>query len=225
MFDIKKSYNSKESILSYGSKRWLLAPEVKIFSEIHDKNLKVLDLWCWWWRTTRALYDMWFKNIIAVDIAENLIIEAKKNNDDIKDVFNVWDAISLDFKNSEFDIVLFSFNWLDYIQTRDERLKAYSEINRVLKKWWQFIFSSHNRFCLPVNRNLLKTIFLNIPNLFSEYWITKQSFWEIPTYYSSNKWLKEDLLRYWFVQSTIIPHNPLLFPFLDTFPYYVYKKS
>lgn len=143
----------------------------------------------------------------------------------IKDKFSTWDASSLKFENDSFDIVFFSFNGLDYIQSRELRLKAYTEICRVLKKWGFFIFSSHNKHCLPINRNLLKTIFKNLPNLFGEYWITEQSFWKIPTYYSTQKQLKIDLEYHWFQKLLTVPNNNILFPYFDTFPYYVFKKQ
>lgn len=223
--NIKDCYNSKESLNAYLSKEWLTKTESNIFKLFNDKNIKILDLWCWWWRTTKALYDLWFKNIIWVDFADKLIEWAKNKYQNISNLFKVWDATNLkEFNDNDFDMVFFSFNWLDYIPTRELRLKAYNEINRVLKKEWFFIFSSHNRKCLPINRSLLKTIIKNIFNIKGEYWNTKQSFWDIKTYYSYEKKLEIDLLNNWFKKLLVIPNNSFLYPFFDTFPYYMFKK-
>lgn len=223
--NIKDCYNSQESLNTYLLKEWLSITENKIFKLFNDKKIKILDLWCWWWRTTKSLYDLWFNNIIWVDFAEKLINWAKNKYSEISSLFKVWDATYLkEFSDNDFDIVFFSFNGLDYIQTRELRLQAYSEINRVLKNGWFFIFSSHNRKCLPINRNLLKTIIKNIFNIKCEYWNTKQSFWNIKTYYSDEKKLEIDLLNNWFEKLSVIPNNSFLYPFFDTFPYYIFKK-
>jgi len=225
MENIKKCYNSEESkkdyILDYPV---LTNNESRIF-DLFDKDLKILDLWCWWWRTTISLIKKWFKNVLWVDFAENLINWAKKKYKEFSKYFQVWDAANLiSFKNEEFDMVFFSFNWIDYLQTKEDRFKAYSEINRVLKNWWFFLFSSHNRHCLPINRNLLRTIVINIFNIFSEYWTTKQNFWNIKTYYSTEKLLENDLKNFWFSKLWIFCDSYFLYPFFQTFPYYIYKK-
>jgi ubiquinone/menaquinone biosynthesis C-methylase UbiE len=223
--NIKDCYNSNQALNTYLWKEWLTNTENNIFKLFNDKNISILDLWCWWWRTTKALYNIGFKNILWVDFAENLINWAKEKYRDLNNIFKVWDATNLkEFENDKFDIVFFSFNWIDYIYPRELRLKAYSEINRVLKKGGFFIFSSHNRKCLPINRNLLKTIIKNIFNLRNEYWNTEQSFWKIDTYYSSEKMLENDLIKKWFEKILVVPNNKILYPFFDTFPYYIFKK-
>lgn len=224
MISIKDAYNSEASQNTYLTKRWLTYNEEKIF-ESFSTDVKILDLWCWGGRTTQALYEKWFKNIVAIDIAEKLIEWAKNNHPNISHVFSVWNATDLQFNDQSFDVVFFSFNGLDYIPSREERMKVYQEIYRVLQPKWIFIFSSHNRYCLPVNRNLLKTQLQNIFRMFSEYWLTEQSFGKIYTYYSSPRQLQKDLGRFDFHKKQIYPHNAFLFPLFDTFPYYVYQKK
>jgi len=58
--------------------------------------------------------------------------------------FRQGDARDLaEYQASSFDFVLFSFNGLDYI-SHDDRLKALTEVARVLKPGGVFMFSSHN---------------------------------------------------------------------------------
>lgn len=226
--DIKSLYNSIESQATYVHKTWLMPSEENIFSVVLQLNhtVRILDLWCWWWRTTMALYEKWFHNIVGIDFANNLIAGAKKKYPTYAHLFEVWDAIDLEkLHSSQYDIVLFSFNWIDYIPTRDLRIQAYQEIHRVLLSWGFFIFSSHNRYCLPINRNLLKTLIKNIWNLQNEYRTTSQSFGEVQTYYSTDKQLQTDLHAVWFKKLLTIPNSSFLFPLFDTFPYYIYQKT
>lgn len=222
--NIKNYYNSEASQKAYVWKTGLMSSEETIFSFI-SKNSTILDLWCWWGRTTIELHKKWFHDIIWIDFAENLILWAKNKFPEIKDKFMVWDATNLhEFSDNQFDVVFFSFNGIDYIPDRKSRLMAFFEIFRVLKSWGFFIFSSHNRYCLPINRNLLKTQMRNIFNISSEYWLTRQSFWDVSTYYSSEKWLEKDLVDIWFHKKLVVPNVPFLYPFFDTFPYYIFQK-
>lgn len=226
--DIKSCYNSEASQATYVNKTWLMPIEEYIFSFVLSLNttIRILDLGCWWWRTTVALYEKWFHNIVGIDFAENLIAGAKNKYPEHTHLFDVGDATHLEKHTTEqYDIVFFSFNGIDYIPTRDLRIQAYKEIHRVLRSWWLFIFSSHNRYCLPVNRHLFMIQMRNIHRLYHEYWIAKQSFWDVATYFSSEKELKKDLWAVWFKKLLTLPTtNQFLFPFFDTFPHYIYQK-
>lgn len=210
--------------MTYSNKATLFPVEEAIF-RLLPKDIKILDLGCGAGRTTNALYNMGFTDIVWVDFAENLIHIAKKSFPHLAERFCVGDATNLqDFTDSSYDVVLFSYNGIDYIPTREMRHSAYSEIFRVLKDSALFIFSSHNRRCLPINRNLLFTLMRNLMSIWSEYWKTQQSFWNLETYYSSEKQLSQDLWNIWFQKLAIFPNNLFLYPFLDTFPYYVFQK-
>jgi SAM-dependent methyltransferase len=68
----------------------------------------------------------------------------------------VGDVTFLPVGNSSFDVVVFSFNGIDYVVREGGRDAAYAEIHRVLRPGGIVIFSSHNpRFVklLPVGRS------------------------------------------------------------------------
>ncbi len=227
MYNPKENYNNKQSVAVYTAKKWLMPSEEAIFELLKfGKNIKILDLGCGWGRTTAALYEKGFKNIIWADFAENLIEGAKAEYPHLAELFFVWDATDLkQFRAEEFDVVFFSFNGIDYIPDALSRIQAYHEIFRVLKDGWMYIFSSHNKRCFPINRLLLKIQILNLYRIFSDYWWAGQSFWKMLTYFSTEKRLERDLTMCWFDKICVIPNTITLYPYFDAFPYYIYKKS
>lgn len=226
MYNPKIHYNNTTSVKVYTAKRWLMKSEEGIFDLFSfNKNIKILDLWCGWGRTTAALYEKWFKNIIGVDFAENLIEGAKQEYPHLAHLFSVWDATCLEqFTNEEFDLVFFSFNGIDYIPEKEARIQAYHEIHRVLRPWWMYVFSSHNKRCFPINRLLLKIQILNFYRIFSDYWWAGQTFWKMLTYFSTEKALEKDLTHSGFQKVCVIPKTMTLYPFFDAFPHYIFKK-
>ena len=68
------------------------------------------------------------------------------------------------FRDGEFDVVMFSFNGLDCIDP-EGRLAALREISRVLKPGGVFIFSAHNTRALPQRMSLTRHFTLHPTNL------------------------------------------------------------
>ena len=84
------------------------------------------------------------KQYTAIDYSDEMIQVCKNRFPEYKDQFKIADVRDLSaFDENSFDFVLFSFNGIDYISHQD-RLKAFSEIKRVLRKEGLFVFSSHN---------------------------------------------------------------------------------
>lgn len=75
----------------------------------------------------------------------------KKFNTNIE--FIIGDATDLNLKNHSFDYILFSFNGIMQIPKREQRIKAFKEIKRVLKDKGIFIFTTHDR---ESNKNYLE---------------------------------------------------------------------
>lgn len=111
----------------------------------------ILDIGCGAGRTTFGLQTMGYEDITGLDLCPQMIKEAKihckNSNANIK--FVVGDACSLSFEDRTFDTCLFSYNGLMQIPKIENRIKAISEICRVLKHGGVFVFTTHDRNMLP----------------------------------------------------------------------------
>lgn len=161
-------WDTKEGVSQYKNGKSFLFDREKIYllqaiEELGKKTkvLKVLDIGCGAGRTTKVL-DMIGLNVIGIDNASNMIKEAQKR---VGNKAIVGDATDLHFPNNSFDIVFFSHNGIDYIDTYKKRLQAYKEIARVLKTGGYFIFSSHIFCPMPFNKQTLINVLKNFKSI------------------------------------------------------------
>lgn len=97
------------------------------------------DLGCGPGHTTKFLYDEGLVNIIGMDISTEMIKTARRLFPNIK--FESGNLLDLSYKESSFESALafYSIVHFDYDQVKI----AFKEINRVLDKLGQFLFSFH----------------------------------------------------------------------------------
>jgi SAM-dependent methyltransferase len=143
----KRFYNANEATSLYLEKTDLF-PKEKIAFNYIPPHAKILDLGCGTGRTTGYFKKNGY-DVIAIDISTAMIRTAKNQN--LATPFLVGNASFLSIKSEIFDVVVFSFNGIDYIYPYAQRLKALQEIKRVLKPGGLFIFSAHNH-CIPRDR-------------------------------------------------------------------------
>lgn len=144
-----KSHNSYKEVEYYSNltmSNFMWESEKIVLKKYLKKNDVILDLGCGAGRSTFYLYSEGYKNITGIDIASNMINEAKKNqkllNSSID--FFVGDATKLNLKK-KFDAVIFTFNGLTMIPDKKKRLEALKQIANVLKKDKYFIFTTLDR--------------------------------------------------------------------------------
>ena len=160
-------YEHKKVIEEYTNatnKIGLWKSEQMIFSEHIKPTDKILDVGCGAGRTTFALYELGYHDIIGIDLSKGMInsctLTKKEKELDIQ--FLTADATKLPFETETFDVCIFLFNGLMTIPKLENRLKAMQEISRVLKSGGKFIFTTHDN---------------NSPE-FIDYWTEEKIKWE-----------------------------------------------
>ncbi len=202
--------------------------------------VRILDLGCGAGRTTINLQRLGHQ-VIGIDIAPVMIELANKKYPDID--FRVMDACQLDFPDNSFDLVLFSYNSLDYIYPLERRWQALSEVRRVLKSGGLYIMSSHSTVVWPSEKFRIFWWVTNIfsGRIFSAYKIDVKGFkYNIKfVYFARQPWrqvrdLKKrgfDLMeiyacprRKWCRDFMAKTKNMFWVSLLSEWPYYVFKK-
>jgi ubiquinone/menaquinone biosynthesis C-methylase UbiE len=145
-----KLYEKKKIIQEYSNFSYLFKPELSILNTLRNDlpEMKMLDIGVGGGRTTNH-FAQFVKDYTAIDYSIGMINACKRKfklNSDYKFLF--CDVRNLQmFSDNQFDIVLFSYNGLDYI-SHNERDLAFREIYRITKKEAYFVFSTHNLQCL-----------------------------------------------------------------------------
>lgn len=143
----KDSWNSPSIIESYLTATELQKPEKAILEQLNEKigGYRVLDIGIGTGRTTLHLAPK-AGEYVGIDYSFGMIKEARKRFPLLADsgAIRLGDVRLLqEFDAGSFDLVLFSYNGMDYI-LHEDRQQALEEIRRVLKPGGQFIFSTHN---------------------------------------------------------------------------------
>ena len=139
----KRGYERASTARDY-TRDVLYAAEVLILVKHREEILgrRVLDIGCGAGRTTPCLRRL-ASDYIGIDYSDVMLEyclrrcgHARCIKCDVRDM-NV-------FEDESFDFALFSYNGLDSLEHND-RLKALTEIHRILAPGGLFVFSSHNR--------------------------------------------------------------------------------
>jgi ubiquinone/menaquinone biosynthesis C-methylase UbiE len=144
----KSTWESKNTIGFYEKRigNSLFVSENVIFNQIGSlKDKKMLDIGIGTGRTTSLLHNR-VAYYYGIDYSVNMVKACRKRFKTHQSfILEVGDATNLSrFMDDSFDIVLFSFNGIDYIINLTGRNTALMEIFRVLRPGGHFIFSSHN---------------------------------------------------------------------------------
>jgi len=139
----KKTYENKDIVKAYKKACYLDKAELLLLCKLEDKlkSMKMLDIGVGGGRTT-YFFASRVASYTGIDYSESMIKACKERFP--KEKFLICDVRNMNvFDDNSFDLVLFSFNGLDYLPHED-RLKALKEIKRVCRQDGIFFFSSHN---------------------------------------------------------------------------------
>ncbi len=143
----RDTYQSEDVIAYYSGMSSLFPPEAAILGLLQNRlhGMKMLDIGVGAGRTT-PFFAPFVREYVGIDYSEEMIAACKKkfSGSGSHVSFDVMDVREMSgFKGSLFDFVLFSYNGIDYIGHED-RLKAFREIRKVMKRGGTFCFSTHN---------------------------------------------------------------------------------
>ena len=146
-------YNVKHGADLYGCEWGLKKYYLPLIERFIPKKSEILEIGCGTGKYTEILKKDALR-ICGIDISANMIDLAKKRNPGVR--FSIGDCETLaEFKNEEFDVVA-GINTFSYYQ---DKLKALSSINRVLRKGGIFFDLDMNGHC-PIY-NILSMIKMN----------------------------------------------------------------
>lgn len=136
-----EAFNGAEEYFTFEG---LTHTERRIFDGISPRDYpNVLDVGAGCGRTSIELQKRGFE-VTAFDIAEKLVEYGNKKHPSLH--MKVGDVLALDktYAPRSFDLVLFSYNGLDYLFPETNRYAALCQIHRVLRPGGLFIYQSHN---------------------------------------------------------------------------------
>ena len=137
-----KLHESPKALCEFNRSYELRPDESAIIKEFFPPPpAHVLDLGVGNGRTTVPLHQQGY-NVVGIEYCAELVEAACRNYPEVRVVQG--DARQLNFRDSEFDVVWFSWNGIDYMYPYEARLLVLREAYRVLKPGGIFFLSSHN---------------------------------------------------------------------------------
>ncbi len=144
-------YNAAEVVSHYAQLNDLTVAEQLLFETYVKPGTSLLDLGVGGGRTTSQLSRI-AATYIGVDYSEEMVHICRAKFPRLQ--FEVRDASDLSiFANESFDVIVFSFNGIDYLVPSEKRLRCIRECYRVLKRGGTFLFSCHNPRSVVVGWN------------------------------------------------------------------------
>ncbi len=143
-----KKYESQNVVSFYEAQTELQYCETFIFDKYIKPGFSILDMGVGGGRTTPYLSRTAFR-YVGADYSRAMVESCSSRFPTIE--FKHCDATDMSqFSDAEFDVVVFSFNGIDVINSDEGRMRCLAETARVLKPGGIFIFSSHNARVLGV---------------------------------------------------------------------------
>ena len=242
----KEYWDSEESVTLYANQPQLELSEEQLLARCFPNGangLRVLDIGCGAGRTTHFLHQMGM-NVVGIDISTTLLEHARRRFPDIE--FREGNAESLEFRDEEFDIVLFVANGLDYLFPKLSRSRCLGEIYRVIKPGGFFLSSHHNLPALAFGWHKMMRpwkLWLRITNIANGNFFKPDCYISypkdtggVPIFYTWPHVFMRDIQDIGFDLVDITPNNRFLWhcqrtfrtsiftKLMDPWPHYAFKK-
>lgn len=140
-------WEATDTVYYYSQQRELQRPELSILRYLGDRlrGMNMLDIGVGGGRTTRSFASS-VREYVGIDHSTNMIESCQSQLSSFPDnvSFMVCDVRDMRvFDEGSFDFILFSFNGIDYL-SHEDRLEAFQQMRRVVKKGGVICFSTHN---------------------------------------------------------------------------------
>jgi len=135
-------YDNSVTVNYYRMLSGLQPCEKYLFEKYVSEESRILDIGIGAGRTTGFLIDRGL-SYIGVDLSIEMVAAAKAKfpTADLR----VMDAQDLSYIDSESkDVIIFSFNGIDNVPSKEGRAKVFAEVSRCLVRGGVFIYSCHN---------------------------------------------------------------------------------
>jgi SAM-dependent methyltransferase len=139
-------YTTPSVVGHYAGARGLHGSEAYLFDRWIPDNARLLDIGVGGGRTTEPLSAR--TDYVGIDYSPAMV-EATRQRCPGADIRLANAAELSAFESARFDVVVFSFNGIDYL-TSEQRRRCVAEVSRVLAPGGMFIFSSHNARVLGI---------------------------------------------------------------------------
>jgi SAM-dependent methyltransferase len=138
----RRIYSVPEVAAHYAALEYLTPCERFLFDRYVPPRMAILDVGVGGGRTTPHL-SINASVYVGVDYSEEMVKVCRRKFPQLK--FEVADVSDLsEFPDASFDVVVMSFNTLDYVLPEEKRQRCLKECHRVLREQGTLIFSSHN---------------------------------------------------------------------------------
>lgn len=143
---IEKSIHEKNKMVYPNKTYYIDKPELYLLYKYENiiNNAKMLDIGIGFGRTTHYFAEV-TKEYVGIDYQKDPVDFCKKKYIHLQNAeFYICDARNMRiFEDNYFDIILFSFNGIDYVSHHD-RLEILKEMKRICKQDGIVYFSTHN---------------------------------------------------------------------------------
>ena len=147
MHDLPKSYQD-----------WFIE-EQKYLKKVIKKNAKVLEIWCWDWRSIKDIIDI-TQNITWIDYDDKAIKYAKLIFENYPNVYILKaNALKLPFNDDLFDNLICMTTFANFAKDKFDIL---SEMKRVLKSEWKIVISVFNEDALSERMKVYNNVKVKI---------------------------------------------------------------
>ena len=193
----QKSYENEEAKEVYTRNFKLWDSEKYYIEKCFPLKGKILDIGVGGGRTTINLLNMGYE-VYGVDISESLLKETERNiklkcKKDVNYKLINGDISNLEFENNFFDGIVFSYNGIDYIQSKLKRKEFLSKSYSWLKKDRHLIYTTHNKHWIHWKRLWLNIVWalkgykIKKNEIEKGYKVEKHKFGELVTHYTDLK--------------------------------------